>query len=47
MAEGRFLDALDESTHGQVCVLGARARLDLFGFGPALGQEIKVDDVWL
>ena len=47
VAEGRFLDPLDERTHAQVCVLGADARRDLFGYGPAVGQVLKVNDVWL
>ena len=47
LAEGRFLDPLDEREHGQVCVLGAAVRRELFGVGPALGQLVKVDDVWL
>jgi putative ABC transport system permease protein len=47
LAEGRFLDALDEREHGQVCILGAAVRRELFGVGPALGQLVKVDDVWL
>jgi putative ABC transport system permease protein len=47
LAEGRFLDPLDERTHAQVCVVGAGVRRDLFGYGPALGQDLKVDDVWL
>ncbi|MBV8200647.1 MAG: ABC transporter permease [Acidobacteria bacterium] len=47
VAEGRFLDPLDERDHGQVCVIGAAVRRELFGYGPALGQLVKVDDVWL
>ncbi len=47
VAEGRFLDALDERTHGQVCVIGTAVRRDLFGYGPALGQLVKINDVWL
>jgi putative ABC transport system permease protein len=47
MAEGRFLDALDERTHAQVCVIGPGVRRDLFGYGPALGSDLKVNDVWL
>jgi putative ABC transport system permease protein len=47
VAEGRFIDAFDERTHAQVCVLGPAARRDLFGAGPALGQHVKVNDVWL
>jgi putative ABC transport system permease protein len=47
LAEGRFFDPLEEQTFAQVCVLGAGARRALFGFGPALGRFVKVDDVWL
>ncbi len=45
--EGRFLDPLDERSHAQVCVIGPKVRRDLFGYGPAVGRDIKVDDVWL
>jgi putative ABC transport system permease protein len=47
LAEGRFLDPLDEKTHAQVAVIGPGVRRDLFGYGPALGQVFKVNDVWL
>jgi putative ABC transport system permease protein len=47
LAEGRFLDPLDESTHAQVCVIGPEVRRDLFGYGQAVGQLVKVNDVWL
>jgi len=47
LAEGRFLDPQDEKSHGQVCVIGSAVRRDLFGFGPALGGTLKIDDVWL
>jgi len=47
LAEGRFLDALDERTHAQVCVVGPEVRRQLFGYGRALGRDVKVDDVWL
>lgn len=47
LAEGRFLDARDELAQAQVCVLGAGMRRDLFGYGPAVGQDVKVNDVWL
>jgi putative ABC transport system permease protein len=46
LAEGRFLDPLDERGHAQVCVLGPAVRRDLFGYGPALGGLVKIDDVW-
>ena len=47
LAEGRMLDAEDERTHAQVCVIGAASRRDLFGVEPALGEQLKVNDVWL
>ena len=47
LAEGRVLDALDEDTHAQVCVIGKSVALDLFGYEPVIGETIKVDDVWL
>jgi len=46
LAEGRFLDAADERDHAQVCVIGPGVRRDLFGYGPAVGQDLKVNDVW-
>jgi putative ABC transport system permease protein len=46
LAEGRFLDALDERTHAQACVIGPSVRRDLFGYTPALGHVLKIDDVW-
>jgi putative ABC transport system permease protein len=45
--EGRFLDGKDEMDHAQVCVIGPAVRRDLFGYGPALGHDLKVNDVWL
>ncbi len=45
-SEGRFIDAREELTHAQVCVLGAGVRRELFGFAPALGKEVKINDVW-
>jgi len=46
LAAGRFLTEEDEARHVQVCVLGDGARRDLFGQEPALGQALKVNDVW-
>ena len=47
VAEGRFFDARDERVHAQVCVIGQTVRRDLFGYGPALGRDLKVNEVWL
>jgi putative ABC transport system permease protein len=46
LAEGRFLDALDEKEHAQVCVVGASVRRALFAYGPALGKRLKINDLW-
>ena len=46
LSEGRFLDALDEKEHAQVCVVGASVRRSLFAYGPALGRRVKVNDLW-
>jgi putative ABC transport system permease protein len=46
LAEGRGLDPSDEIHHSQVCVIGAGVRRDLFGGDPALGKDVKINDVW-
>jgi len=46
LAEGRGLDPDDELHHAQVCVIGAGVRRDLFGGDPALGKDVKINDVW-
>src|SRR6201999_4656981 len=46
LREGRFLDAADGPRHAQVCVIGAAVRRDLFGADPALGKDVKINDVW-
>jgi putative ABC transport system permease protein len=46
LAEGRFIDALDEKEHAQVCVIGASVRRTLFAYGPAIGKRVKVNDLW-
>jgi putative ABC transport system permease protein len=47
LSEGRFLDDEDVATMAQVCVIGSAVRRDLFGFAPALGRAIKVNERWL
>ena len=46
LAEGRFIDPADQRHHAQICVLGAGVRRELFGAGPALGRNVKLDDTW-
>jgi putative ABC transport system permease protein len=47
LGEGRFLDHRDVLEHAQVAVIGVDLRRALFGYQPALGADLKVDDVWL
>ena len=47
LREGRLFDRLDEEQHAQVAVISDGIRKDLFGLGPAIGRELKVNDVWL
>jgi putative ABC transport system permease protein len=46
LSEGRFIDLADETYHAQVCVIGARVRRDLFGAEPAVGKDVKINDLW-
>jgi putative ABC transport system permease protein len=45
--EGRFLEANDDETCAAVCVLGQNAKVNLLGYGPAVGKFIKINDNWL
>ena len=47
IADGRMFDARDEQEYAQVCVIGAEIRRNLFGYGPAVGKQLKVNDVWM
>ncbi len=47
LLQGSFFFAEDEEANAQVCVLGIVAKQKLFGFGDVLGQQIKVNDIWL
>jgi putative ABC transport system permease protein len=44
---GRFIDARDEARHEQVAVIGSGVAGRLFGFEPAIGKTLKINDVWL
>jgi putative ABC transport system permease protein len=39
---GRFLNALDLRDCSQVCILGAKAKRELFAFEPPLGQVVRI-----
>jgi len=47
LREGRFFDRHDEESFAQVCVVGDGVRRELFGFEPAIGRPLKVNDQWL
>src|SRR5947209_12396308 len=46
LAEGRMFDMRDEQEYAQVCIIGQEVRRSLFGYGPAIGKHLKVNDVW-
>lgn len=45
--EGRLFDASDDDASRAVCVLGPAAKINLLGYGPAVGRHVKVNDTWL
>ncbi|HET6372681.1 MAG TPA: ABC transporter permease [Candidatus Polarisedimenticolia bacterium] len=46
VAQGTLFDSAEEVTFQRVCVLGHRARQDLFAFLDPIGQSVKINDVW-
>jgi putative ABC transport system permease protein len=44
---GRLFDASDDEESRAVCVLGQAAKINLLGYGPAVGRHVKVNDTWL
>ena len=47
LLEGRFFNEEEDLRSAPVCVLGERAKITLLGYGPAVGQYVKMDSVWL
>jgi len=45
--EGAFFDAQQDAASAPVCVLGEKAKVELLGYGPAVGKYIKVNDTWV
>ncbi len=45
--EGRLLDEQDDAFSDAVCVLGETAKIEVLGYGPAVGRFIKVNDTWV
>ncbi len=46
-AEGRLLSQEDDNRSAPVCVLGQTAKVELLGYGPAVGKFVKANDTWL
>ena len=46
MIQGRFFDPAEQETAAPVCVLGAGAKLAIFGGTNPIGQYVKVDEQW-
>ena len=47
LAEGKFFDESDDAASSDICVLGEGAKVNLLGYGAALGKFVKVNDNWL
>jgi putative ABC transport system permease protein len=46
LAEGAFFSESDDAASATVCVLGEGAKVNLLGYGPAVGKYVKVNDTW-
>jgi putative ABC transport system permease protein len=44
---GRFFTKQENTESAAVCVLGEGAKVSLFGYGDALGKDVKANDTWL
>jgi len=47
MLEGRFFTEDENMRSAPVCVLGETAKVNLLGYGSAVGRYVKVNEVWL
>jgi len=47
LAEGRAFTEQEDRASAAVAVLGEGAKIAVFGYGPALGKFVKVNDSWL
>ncbi len=47
LLEGRFFEEEENLRSAPVCVLGERAKVNLLGYGVAVGKYVKVNEVWL
>ena len=44
--KGRFFDEYDNSQHANVCIIGHKAKRDLFAFRNPIGNRIKINTLW-
>ncbi len=47
LVAGRFFTPEDDLASAPVCVLGEKAKINLLGYGDAVGSYIKINDTWL
>ena len=47
LEEGKFFDESDDAASATVCVLGESAKVNIFGYGSAIGKFVKVNDAWM
>jgi len=47
IVEGRFFSEAEDNASASVCVLGEAAKINLLGYGNAVGKFIKINDNWL
>ncbi len=47
VVEGRFFTDQENEESAQVAVLGETAKVSLLGYGDAVGEWVKINDVWL
>ncbi len=47
LVEGRFFTGEEDAASAPVCVLGEKAKVNLLGYGEAVGSFVKVNDTWL
>jgi len=47
LVEGSFFQDKHETSSAPVCVLGQGAKVDILGYGAAVGKFVKVNDTWL
>ena len=47
LVSGRFFTEEEDQSSSPVCVLGEKAKINLLGYGDAVGNYVKINDTWL